>query len=144
MSSSNWSERYANEDHYQYIKKQGDSWVILQKGTGKVLSHHDSREKAIDSFKAMMMNKHGSTEGISAIELAHELGLTLNELQNAHSMLSNSGKVPRTRVKDDTVLTPGHADALRSYAVQTGITRSSEGGVDGPVQPRESNVLWDW
>ena len=62
----NFNERYAKEqehkDHYQYIKKQGDSWVILQKGTGKVLSHHDSREKAIASFKAMMMNKHGHIE----------------------------------------------------------------------------------
>jgi len=48
------------EDHYKYIKKQGDSWVITQKGTGKVLSHHDSKEDAISSFKAMMANKHGS------------------------------------------------------------------------------------
>lgn len=46
----------------QYIKKQGDSWVIIQKGTGKVLSHHDSEAKAEASFAAMMSNKHGSTE----------------------------------------------------------------------------------
>jgi hypothetical protein len=26
-----------------YIKKRGDKWVIVQKGTGKVLSHHDSK-----------------------------------------------------------------------------------------------------
>ena len=44
----------------QYIKKQGDSWVIIQKGTGKVLSHHDSKAKAEASFAAMMSNKHGS------------------------------------------------------------------------------------
>ena len=53
------SKKKKKEDHYKYIKKQGDSWVVTQKGTGKVLSHHDSKEKAIASFKAMMMNKHG-------------------------------------------------------------------------------------
>jgi len=56
----NWNERYASEDHYKYIKHRNGKWVIVQKGTGKVLSTHDSREKAIASFKAMMMNKHGS------------------------------------------------------------------------------------
>lgn len=42
-----------------YIHKQGDKWVIVQKGTGKVLSHHDTREKAEASFRAMEMHKHG-------------------------------------------------------------------------------------
>jgi len=51
------SSRTANK----YIEKRGDSWVILQKGTGKVLSHHDSKEKAEASFRAMMQSKHGST-----------------------------------------------------------------------------------
>jgi len=59
-----FNERYAKEneekDHYQYIKKRGDKWVIIQKGTGKVLSHHDTREKAIAAFKAMMAHKHGN------------------------------------------------------------------------------------
>jgi hypothetical protein len=49
-----------HEDHYQYIKERDGKWVILQKGTGKVLSHHDTREKAIAAFKAMMASKHGS------------------------------------------------------------------------------------
>jgi hypothetical protein len=44
----------------QYIEKQGDKWVITQKGTGKVLSHHDSEEKANEAFSAMMANKHGN------------------------------------------------------------------------------------
>jgi len=44
----------------KYIEKRGDKWVILQKGTGKVLSHHDSKEKAEASFRAMMQSKHGS------------------------------------------------------------------------------------
>lgn len=42
----------------KYIKQQGDSWVIIQKGTGKVLSHHDSEEKANEAFRAMEMHKH--------------------------------------------------------------------------------------
>lgn len=42
-----------------YIKKRGDEWVIVQKGTGKVLSRHDSKAKAEASFRAMEMHKHG-------------------------------------------------------------------------------------
>jgi hypothetical protein len=44
--------------HSQYIQKRGDKWVILQKGTGKVLSEHDSEEKADAAFRAMEMHKH--------------------------------------------------------------------------------------
>ena len=44
----------------KYIKQQGDKWVITQKGTGKVLSHHDSEAEAEASFRAMMQSKHGS------------------------------------------------------------------------------------
>ncbi len=47
------------KDHYKYIKKRGDKFVIIQKGTGKVLSTHDSKEKAIAAFKAMEMHLHG-------------------------------------------------------------------------------------
>lgn len=42
----------------QYIKQQGGKWVVTQKGTGKVLSHHDSEEDAEASFRGMMYNKH--------------------------------------------------------------------------------------
>lgn len=42
----------------QYIEKRDGSWVILQKGTGKVLSHHDSQEKAEAAFRAMEWSKH--------------------------------------------------------------------------------------
>lgn len=45
---------------YHYVKKQGDQWVILQKGTGKVLSHHDSESEAQASFRAMEQSKHSS------------------------------------------------------------------------------------
>lgn len=63
-ASMNWNDRYAGKDkgkkdHYKYIKKRGDKFVIIQKGTGKVLSTHDSKEKAIAAFKAMEMHLHG-------------------------------------------------------------------------------------
>lgn len=48
------AETYNN----QYIHKQGNKWVVVDK-QGKVLSHHDSREKAEESFRAMEMHKHG-------------------------------------------------------------------------------------
>jgi hypothetical protein len=46
---------------YKYVKKQGDKWVITQKGTGKVLSTHDSEEQAKSAFRAMEMHMHGKT-----------------------------------------------------------------------------------
>jgi len=42
----------------QWIRKRGDQWCIIQKGTGKELSCHDSEEKANASFRAMEMHKH--------------------------------------------------------------------------------------
>jgi hypothetical protein len=44
---------------YKYVKKRGDKWVIVQKGTGKVLSEHDTEEDAKASFRAMEASKHG-------------------------------------------------------------------------------------
>lgn len=49
-----------NHANYKYVKQRGDKWVITQKGTGKVLSEHDSQEKAEASFRAMMESKHGN------------------------------------------------------------------------------------
>lgn len=50
----------ARTAEYQYVKPNpdGDGYVVTQKGTGKILSHHDTEEKAIESFKAMMVSKH--------------------------------------------------------------------------------------
>jgi hypothetical protein len=42
----------------KYIEKRGGKWVILEKGTGKVLSEHATEEKAEESFRAMEWNKH--------------------------------------------------------------------------------------
>jgi len=47
------------EYHYIHEESPGD-WVITQKGTGKVLSHHDSKAEAEDAFRAMMAHKYGS------------------------------------------------------------------------------------
>lgn len=45
---------------YHYIRRRGDEWVIVQKGTGRVLSRHSSRAKAEASFRAMEASKHGA------------------------------------------------------------------------------------
>lgn len=42
----------------QYVQKRGDQWCVIQKGTGKCLSKHDSKEDAEASFRAMEMHKH--------------------------------------------------------------------------------------
>ena len=43
----------------KYIQKRGNKWVIIQKGTGKVLSEHATESEADASFRAMMANKYG-------------------------------------------------------------------------------------
>lgn len=49
----------SNESSNPYVEKvgQGD-WVVKQKGTGIVLSHHKSKREAEASFRAMEANKH--------------------------------------------------------------------------------------
>jgi hypothetical protein len=51
------SKSEKKEEHNQHIKKEGDKWVVLNK-SGEVISHHDSKENAEESFRAMEMNKH--------------------------------------------------------------------------------------
>ena len=57
------------DEGYKYIKHRPDAkdaegqsapWVIVQKGTGKELSAHTTKEKAIEAFKAMEWHKHSS------------------------------------------------------------------------------------
>lgn len=60
VRSSVTNEGMDKESEYQYVVKRGDKWVILQKGTGKVLSTHASQEEAEAAFRAMMANKHGN------------------------------------------------------------------------------------
>lgn len=45
---------------YKYIRKRGTSWVIISRRTGRVLSRHATRAKAIASFRAMEAAKHGA------------------------------------------------------------------------------------
>ena len=44
---------------YRYIKRRGSQYVIVQKGTGRVLSRHKTRADAEAAFRAMMASKHG-------------------------------------------------------------------------------------
>jgi hypothetical protein len=48
-------------DGYRYVRKRGDEWVVVQKGSGRVLSRHKTRAQAEASFRAMMASKHGAT-----------------------------------------------------------------------------------
>jgi hypothetical protein len=70
----------AKQADYKYIHQDGDDWVITQKGTGKVLSRHDSEEKAKESFRAMMMNKHSGslqhTADVSSMDMGPDQGDT--------------------------------------------------------------------
>jgi len=52
------------ESEYHYVKPNpdGEGYVITQKGTGKILSHHDSKEKAEEAFRAMMWSKHSGSK----------------------------------------------------------------------------------
>jgi hypothetical protein len=52
------------ESEYHYVKPNpdGDGYVVTQKGTGKVLSHHDTKEDAEASFRAMMQSKHSGSK----------------------------------------------------------------------------------
>ena len=50
----------SNESTNPYVEKRGQGdWVVLQKDTGVVLSHHSSKREAEASFRAMEANKHG-------------------------------------------------------------------------------------
>ena len=63
FSSRTFNSKLATDDekgHYKYIHKDGSEWVVVQKGTGKILSRHKTEDDAIASFKAMMVSKHGS------------------------------------------------------------------------------------
>lgn len=44
---------------YRRSEPIGKRWVIIQKGTGRILSRHATRAKAEASFRAMEWRKHG-------------------------------------------------------------------------------------
>lgn len=46
----------------EFIKHRGGKWVIIDH-SGKTLSHHDTREKAVDAMKALQFHKaHGAKQ----------------------------------------------------------------------------------
>lgn len=60
--ASRFTSRHSRNQYIKYRPSKdhpGEPWVIVQKGTGKVLSHHASEDKAEASFRAMEMHKHG-------------------------------------------------------------------------------------
>ena len=51
---------------YQYVKPAGGGkYKIIQKGTGKTLSMHDSKEQAEAAFRAMESHMHGSRTAVA-------------------------------------------------------------------------------
>lgn len=51
---------FSRAAEYHYIRERDGKFEVWQKGTGKTLSTHDSREDAEASFRAMMQSKHGT------------------------------------------------------------------------------------
>ena len=49
------------------IKKQGDKWVKVKKDTGEVVSHHDTKEKALASIRAYYANRNKLKEMIKSV-----------------------------------------------------------------------------
>lgn len=43
-----------------YVQKRGNYWVIVQRGSNRVLSRHRSKKLADASFRAMEASKHGA------------------------------------------------------------------------------------
>jgi len=112
----------------QYIKKQGDSWVIVQKGTGKVLSHHDSEAKAEASFAAMMMNKHGSVD---------DAGITTAGYVEPERQRTESLEESRTEA------TRHHDDLSRQWAATTKLVTDLGSGGDRDAHYRAVDSLFD-
>jgi len=64
-------EKKIRKQANKYIKERDGKWVIIQKGTGKVLSTHDSKEKAEEAFRAMMWSKHRGKLSYDALPFPH-------------------------------------------------------------------------
>jgi monomeric isocitrate dehydrogenase len=59
VGAMSWGRRKYTTHDNPYISERDGKWVITQKGTGKVLSEHETRSDAEASFRAMEANKHG-------------------------------------------------------------------------------------
>ena len=58
----------AKEGETRFLKHRGNKWVLLQRGTEKVIGEHPSREKALKQLKAIEYKKHESI-GLSEQEI---------------------------------------------------------------------------
>lgn len=108
--------RHFADYHYIHEESPGD-WVVTQKGTDKVLSHHDSEEKAKESFRGMMWSKHSSLQFFDPT-LRHTADAT-NTMANSFSQANpytptDSGQMqdaPLTPPSSMTIGSPG-AEAM--------------------------------
>lgn len=82
------------EADYQYVKKQGDQWVVTQKGTGKVLSHHDTEEDAKASFRAMMRSKHSGAKQAGTATDLDTMAPGASPSPTGQTPINGSGTVP--------------------------------------------------
>lgn len=57
------ANHFSKSAEYHYVKPAGGGkYKIIQKGTGKTLSTHDSKEEAESAFRAMEMHMHGARD----------------------------------------------------------------------------------
>jgi hypothetical protein len=114
------------EGEYHYVKPNpdGDGYVVTQKGTGKILSHHDSREDAEASFRAMMWSKHSGSrvspdfrDGSDGVHVLADLG------DNPYSGTDNTAM--DSPVQPPPTMTEGGPGA-EAQAPDTGSTSASD------------------
>jgi len=92
----------------QYIEQRGGKWVVLQKGTGDVLSHHDSKEDAESSFRAMEMNKHGGRSTMAFNE---------SEYREGWALASSDSPLPERKLSRSFL--QGYSEAIESDLSKT-------------------------
>lgn len=97
------------EADYQYVKKQGDQWVVTQKGTGKVLSRHDTEEDAKASFRAMMRSKHSGAKQAGTTTDLDTMDPTASPSPTGQTPINGSGTVPPLAGAEDPAAPGGPA-----------------------------------
>jgi hypothetical protein len=136
----------------QYIEKRGDQWVILQKGTGDVLSHHDSEEKAESAFRAMEMNKHGGKKMTAFNEDDYRLGWALAESDSplpqreaSRSFLEGYADCLKDRLDPKTAdQAPGYDTVAPAFDGQTrgvGDVLDDKKTIEDPTQSQRTDLI---
>ena len=126
------------EAEYKYVKPNpdGDGYVVTQKGTGKVLSHHDSKEEAEASFRAMMSSKHSTLQRQADMfggqEDADHATVNENVANSADTASVPMGSGNYQQGRQDAVDPAQRADYLdNSSSVPQGVKDYSQGYSDG-------------